>query len=280
MNEIIVGITIIFILLILFINLNNKKENFNYIPDISYNITNAKYYRTNDIFIRNPYIAQQGVKGNDLIINDKKTIYKLLLNQIFGSELDKHLNITNKPNVNVRNKDSCINDIDCKNKYKNQDRNKCYFGDCVSNYRHDFLTNTGCKISKDVKNPPNYDKFKQCTGRKPICVGYKIDNRTIYGKCKSIADIGVTIYENDNFTGNLAHLDAGIHDHPLPGIGNDSMSSIKIKPGFKATLYEHQQIDKNRGYQILLNAGNYTKNDLQSRRIRNNDVTSIKVEKV
>lgn len=46
-----------------------------------------------------------------------------------------------------------------------------------------------------------------------------------------------TIYENANFQGASAELDVGQYDWGQLGIGNDSLSSLKVKGGYTITLY-------------------------------------------
>ena len=49
---------------------------------------------------------------------------------------------------------------------------------------------------------------------------------------------GVTVFEGSNYSGKSHTYNEGLHS--LPGtIGNDVLSSVKVSPGWKATLYEH-----------------------------------------
>jgi uncharacterized protein YkwD len=49
----------------------------------------------------------------------------------------------------------------------------------------------------------------------------------------------VVIFEDSNFQGVSKQLDLGSYDVNSLGIKNDSLSSLKILPGIKVTLYEH-----------------------------------------
>jgi mannan endo-1,4-beta-mannosidase len=48
----------------------------------------------------------------------------------------------------------------------------------------------------------------------------------------------VTVYEDANFQGESAALGVGRYDWEQIGIANDSLSSLKVPPGWAATLYE------------------------------------------
>jgi hypothetical protein len=48
----------------------------------------------------------------------------------------------------------------------------------------------------------------------------------------------VTVFEHNNYGGRSQELGAGYHAGPL-AIGNDVVSSAKVPPGWRVTLYEH-----------------------------------------
>ena len=50
---------------------------------------------------------------------------------------------------------------------------------------------------------------------------------------------GVTIYRDGSYTGAAQFLGVGNYDISALAIGNDSLSSLKVTPGFAAVLYEH-----------------------------------------
>jgi len=94
---------------------------------------------------------------------------------------------------------------------------------------------------------------------------------------------GVTIYQNANFSGDKTCLIAG--DYPSPTvfapIGNDQISSIKVEPGYSATVYD----DGNFGGPTLVTATDI--NNLSDKQVSYNPVfgnwdgiiSSIKVVK-
>jgi Ca2+-binding RTX toxin-like protein len=51
--------------------------------------------------------------------------------------------------------------------------------------------------------------------------------------------IGATIYEQDSYGGKAQDLGVGNYDINTLQIGNDSLSSLQVNPGFKVTLYQH-----------------------------------------
>ncbi|MEI3650784.1 MAG: bluetail domain-containing putative surface protein [Dolichospermum lemmermannii FEM_B0920] len=51
--------------------------------------------------------------------------------------------------------------------------------------------------------------------------------------------IGATIYQHDSYGGQAQDLRVGNYDLGNLQIGNDSLSSLQVSPGFKVTLYEH-----------------------------------------
>lgn len=77
----------------------------------------------------------------------------------------------------------------------------------------------------------------------------------------------ITIYQDD-FTGPAKSLPAGRYDYHYLGIGNNSLSSIRIPRGFKVTLYEHAAFEgrtlelKRDAHTDLLIANNF--NDVAS----------------
>jgi len=58
-----------------------------------------------------------------------------------------------------------------------------------------------------------------------------------------------TVYQHTDFRGNALELKEGMNAGPLPVVGNDQASSIRIAPGWKVTLYEH---DPSRGRTLVL----------------------------
>lgn len=52
----------------------------------------------------------------------------------------------------------------------------------------------------------------------------------------------ITVYQDD-FSGPAKSLPAGRYDYPYLGIGNNSLSSIRIPRGFRVTLYEHSAFE-------------------------------------
>jgi C1A family cysteine protease len=79
----------------------------------------------------------------------------------------------------------------------------------------------------------------------------------------------VTVYEGANFQGANAGLDVGEYDWGQLGIGNDSLSSLKVKEGYTVTLYDETHFQ---GTQKVFSSGvEYVGDDF-------NDLTSsIKV---
>lgn len=53
------------------------------------------------------------------------------------------------------------------------------------------------------------------------------------------SDPAVVIYEHNNYAGRGQVLDVGRYDIGQLTIGNDVISSVKVPPGWKVTLYEH-----------------------------------------
>ncbi|HMR18508.1 MAG TPA: AbfB domain-containing protein [Sphingobacterium sp.] len=91
----------------------------------------------------------------------------------------------------------------------------------------------------------------------------------------SLTSAQVTVYEQPGFKGKQ-HTYTTEGFHSLPGtIGNDVLSSVKVSPGWKVTLYEH---DQNRGRKLELTS-DADVNVLNTNNF--NDITSnIKVERV
>lgn len=51
---------------------------------------------------------------------------------------------------------------------------------------------------------------------------------------------GVVIYENTDYDGKMKVLGVGEYNINELGIPNDTLSSLKVDPGFQITLYEHE----------------------------------------
>jgi serralysin len=49
----------------------------------------------------------------------------------------------------------------------------------------------------------------------------------------------VVVYSDINYQGESQELEPGDYDRLPPGIGNDSLSSLKVPPGMEVILYEH-----------------------------------------
>lgn len=62
----------------------------------------------------------------------------------------------------------------------------------------------------------------------------------------------VTVYENNNFGGKSQTFDKEGEYHLMKTIGDDVVSSIKVSPGWKATLQQHGVARKDRGTSIVL----------------------------
>lgn len=82
----------------------------------------------------------------------------------------------------------------------------------------------------------------------------------------------VVIYEDENFQGASSALDEGSYNVNSLGIGNDRLSSLKVLPGTKVTLYEHSEFSGRS--KTFTQDASYVGNDF-------NDITSsLKVETV
>jgi hypothetical protein len=84
----------------------------------------------------------------------------------------------------------------------------------------------------------------------------------------------VTIYQDD-FAGPAKSLPAGRYDYPYLGIGNNSLSSIRIPRGFRVTLHEHAAFE---GRTLELKRDAHT--DLLTANNFNDVATSMVVEQI
>lgn len=72
-------------------------------------------------------------------------------------------------------------------------------------------------------------------------VRVKVDNVEV--KPPTAAEVGVTLYDLPNYGGLKLPYTEGVHDIYSSKVGlNDLVSSVKVKPGWKVTLYEHFQL--------------------------------------
>ncbi|TAF11251.1 MAG: hypothetical protein EAZ77_00920, partial [Nostocales cyanobacterium] len=104
---------------------------------------------------------------------------------------------------------------------------------------------SGGQIFVNVSNVENYnitgtqynDVFEGRAGNDIFNGGAGDD--ILYGDTDNY--IGATIYENGLYGGKAQDLNAGWYDTQQLMIGNDSLSSLQVIPGFKVTLYEHSR---------------------------------------
>lgn len=82
----------------------------------------------------------------------------------------------------------------------------------------------------------------------------------------------VTIYEHSNFRGRNKSFGSGSYNFTQLGIGNDKLSSVKIRRGYQIRVYEHANF---RGkYRDFTNSSNFVGNAW------NDKVSSIKIMKI
>ena len=84
----------------------------------------------------------------------------------------------------------------------------------------------------------------------------------------------ITIYENNNFNGR-SYTFSGDDACLVNENFNDIVTSVQVRSVNKATVYQDCNYG---GYAVGLPAGNYTLNQLQARGIRDNDISSLRVE--
>merc|ERR1712150_87307 len=93
----------------------------------------------------------------------------------------------------------------------------------------------------------------------------------------------VTLYENECFNGKSQKFGVGKHDIVdliidkmlNEGVGNDSVSSLKVKKGYRVKLFEHVGFE---GKSVTFGAGDYDNNELQKSGFENNTLSSLIVE--
>lgn len=105
---------------------------------------------------------------------------------------------------------------------------------------------------------------------------YDFNDRTSSFKIhKKGLDPIVTFYQNQNFTGVFQDFHSpGFFEKRIfeKNVGNDAISSVKIKEGYKVVLYEH---DKGQGKSIVVSSNN---SDLRNLKF-NDRITSFKIQK-
>ena len=103
-------------------------------------------------------------------------------------------------------------------------------------------------------------------------VRIKVDGAEV--KAPTDDQIGVVLYDGDNFTGLKLPYTAGTHDIFSSQVGlNDMVSSVKVKPGWRVTLYEHFKMG---GKSLVLTADTP---DLKAKGF-NNITSGVKIEKI
>jgi len=87
----------------------------------------------------------------------------------------------------------------------------------------------------------------------------------------------VTLYQHHHFTGNSAKYGAGNHDFNTIAstIGNDCVSSLKVKKGYQAKIYEHQGFG---GKEVVFGPGEHDLCSLRECGFQNDILSSLKVE--
>ena len=58
-------------------------------------------------------------------------------------------------------------------------------------------------------------------------------------RASSSEETPVTIYKDPNFRGDKKGFQVGSYEIHQLGIGNDQLSSLKVKPGYRVKLYKH-----------------------------------------
>lgn len=93
-------------------------------------------------------------------------------------------------------------------------------------------------------------------------------------KAPTEAEIGVILYDGENFQGLKLPYTEGTHDIYSSQVGlNDLVSSVKVKPGWKVTLYEHFKMG---GRSLVLTADTA---ELRTKQF-NNITSGVKIEKI
>jgi hypothetical protein len=73
---------------------------------------------------------------------------------------------------------------------------------------------------------------------------FQSPTRTGLAHSLSLTNCAATVYADPNYTGASTCLRVGTHRmSDLGGMGNDKLSSIKVRSGMKVTLYEHDQFN-------------------------------------
>jgi hypothetical protein len=73
---------------------------------------------------------------------------------------------------------------------------------------------------------------------------FQSPSRTGLPHTLSLTNCAATVYADPNYTGASTCLRVGTHRmSDLGGMGNDKLSSIKVRSGMKVTLYEHDQFN-------------------------------------
>ena len=74
-------------------------------------------------------------------------------------------------------------------------------------------------------------------------VGGDFNDRTSSVKVEQVStstsSTPCTLYADAGHEGRSKVLQVGSYDHDQLGVGNDTVSSIKVAPGYQVTLYEH-----------------------------------------
>ncbi|MFN7898207.1 MAG: hypothetical protein ACK5N0_00885 [Synechococcaceae cyanobacterium] len=111
----------------------------------------------------------------------------------------------------------------------------------VGRYDHNLLSFGHDRISS-VKVPPGYKVtlYRDFNFQGPTKVLYS-DTATLLDFDNHTSSIVIealpVFYENDNYSGAFQPLDVGSYDHNVLSFGHDRISSVKVPPGYKVTLY-------------------------------------------
>ena len=87
----------------------------------------------------------------------------------------------------------------------------------------------------------------------------------------------MTLYQHGEFSGNSCKYGIGNHDIDVirKTIGNDQVSSLYVKNGYEARLFEHEGFS---GIEVVFGPGYHNIRDLQTRGFKNDALSSMMVQ--